>query len=558
MKRRLSTMCTLFTVINFWGCGEQIIATEESDDQGYLSSSEIGSSSDESVQIFSSSIYDEESSIVLSSSEDVISSSSIESIESSEERISESSVEIESSSELASSSTGLPSIIISSSSSLAISSTVPLKTIDAFAIIQAESFDELYENSENGEEYTPRVNMADPAIVHYFTEGDYLLYKNIDFKDSVLSVMLRYAQGFDDAILEFRIDSIEGELLLNHSVKNTGDWFNYNEYVENLLVKVSGIHDLYIIAHHEGGAGDIDYLSFSEEALPEPSISSADDVITHCPAEEWKFVAVADSRGSDNGINSGVLSDIKNQIIAEGDVEFVIYPGDMTGQGTWGEEDYFKNLFINPLKEADIDFYGVAGNHEYYQGDFGNFTHLNPNNGPNGDGRTFSVPHKNALIVGIGWLKYDLELEHWLKPQVLKHNKQHVFSMSHATLWNVYHTEGEATFWQNERDEFINWMTSYGGRAHFTGHDHFYNHSKVTASSGYEMHQFVVGTAGAPYYNFDSWDYGRGDAQKVSHKKTHGYSTITVNGNKATIHFKELTGSGVSIMDTYEYLVPCK
>ncbi len=554
MDHRLITMCTLFAILNFWGCGEQIIATDDNEDHGIVFSSEVESSDDEPVPVISSSsIPEEDSSVLSSSSTEIISSSSIESSESSEEPIVESSIEPEPSSEESSS-----IALLSSSSSLKVSSSVLIETIDAFGVIQAEEFDELYENSANGADYSPRVNLDDPVIVHYFTEGDYLLYNNVDFGEGASSIVLRYAQGFDDAKLEIRVDAIDGEILLNHSVRNTGDWKNYNEYQDNLIAKVSGIHDLYIIARHEGGAGDIDYLSFSADSLPEPHTSSSGEVITHCPADEWKFVAVADSRGDDNGINSGVLSDIKNQIIAEGDVQFVIYPGDMTGQGSWGEEDYFKNLFINPLKEANIDFYGVAGNHEYYQGDFGNFTDLNPNNGPNGDGRTFSVAHNNALIVGIGWLKYDLELEHWLKPQVLKHNKQHVFSMSHATLWNVYHTEYEATFWQNERDEFINWMTSYGGRAHFTGHDHFYNHSKVTASSGYEMHQFVVGTAGAPYYDFDSWNYGRGDAQKVSHKKTHGYSTISVNGNKVTIHFKELTGSGVSIMDTYEYMVPCK
>ncbi len=553
MDHRLITMSTLFVLLSFYGCGEQIIATDDDEQLGNISSNTIESSEDDLYSFeSSSSIYVEENSVESSSS-----SSSIESSESNEEIGDESSLEMELSSEQLLSSIAPPSKE-SSSSSLQSSSSVALETIGAFNIIQAEDFHTLYENSANGADYSPRVNMAEPAIVHYFTEGDYLHYKNVDFGEGALSMLLRYAQGFDGAILEIRINAVDGELILNHSVKNTGDWQKYNEYKENLLDTVSGIHDLYIIARHDGGAGDIDYFSFSAEALPEPHVSSSDEVITHCPDDEWKFVAVADSRGGDNGINSGVLSDIKNQIIAEGDVQFVIYPGDMTGQGNWGQEEYFKNLFINPLKDANIDFYGVAGNHEYYEGDFGNFTYLNPNNGPNADGRTFSVPHKNALIVGIGWLEYDLELENWIKPQVIQHNKQHVFSMSHATLWNVYHTEYEATFWQNERDEFINWMTSYGGRAHFTGHDHFYNHSKVTASSGYEMHQFVVGTAGAPYYDFNSWNYGRGDAQKVSHKKTHGYSTISVNGNKVTIHFKELTGSGVSIMDTYEYMVPCK
>ncbi len=79
--------------------------------------------------------------------------------------------------------------------------------------------------------------------------------------------ILNLAQKFTDATLELHIDSIDGDLLADITVINTESWINWENQII-AISEVSGVHDLYVTAHHEHGAGDIDYFTLSPDSVP--------------------------------------------------------------------------------------------------------------------------------------------------------------------------------------------------------------------------------------------------------------------------------------------------
>ncbi len=274
----------------------------------------------------------------------------------------------------------------------------------------------------------------------------------------------------------------------------------------------------------------------------------------------WKFVALSDSRGSDNGVNEAALNDLKEAILSEGDIEFILFPGDMTSKGFDYQEEFFYQLFVQPLADAGIGFYGVAGNHEYVyrsydddgnvveKGDFSKFKPSNPKNGPTQDGGTYSFTFNNALFLGFDWYSDDLEQD-WVDTQIAKVNPTHIFSMAHMPLWKTKHDD---VFDSDARDTFINTIAAKGGRVFFSGHDHFYDHSKVLTEDGLDFHQFIVGTAGASLRTW-SGEYGRADAEMVSQESSYGYALVTVFDNLASIEFKKQEGSSFIKADSYTY-----
>ncbi len=308
-------------------------------------------------------------------------------------------------------------------------------------------------------------------------------------------------------------------------------------------------------------------VSSSEEknnsSITESVISSNIELAVSDVSSEpvlWKFIALGDSRGSVNGVNEAALNDLKDAILSEGDIEFILFPGDMTSQGFDNQEEFFYQLFVQPLTDVGIEFYGVAGNHEYgYRsydddgnvietGDFSKFKPLLPKNGPTENGGTYSFTYNNALFLGFDWYSDDLEQE-WVDAQIAAAKPTHIFSMAHMPLWKTQHNE---EFDSEARDTFINTITAKGGRAFFSGHDHFYDHSKVLSKDGIDFHQFIVGTAGAPLRSW-SGEYGRADAELVLQESSYGYAVVTVFDNLGSITFKKQEGSSFIKADSYTY-----
>jgi len=115
------------------------------------------------------------------------------------------------------------------------------------------------------------------GIINYFTTGDYLKFENVDFSDGAESVSLVLAQDHVDANIEIRIDALDGPVIADMALARTGGWGIFQQQSFDLNQKVTGTHDIYVVAKHDFGAGDVDYLKFSK--TPSDEVNSGSDGI---------------------------------------------------------------------------------------------------------------------------------------------------------------------------------------------------------------------------------------------------------------------------------------
>jgi hypothetical protein len=256
-------------------------------------------------------------------------------------------------------------------------------------------------------------------------------------------------------------------------------------------------------------------------------------------ADSWTFIVAGDSRGGDNGVNTTILAEIAAEVVSQ-DPEFVIFPGDLVAGYTFDEDLLESQLLtwrntMQPVYNAGIGVYPVRGNHEYGVG-YGTTTAWDniftgayslPQDGPAGEENiTWSVTHGTgygrAIVLGLD--QYYPNIDHtvpqsWVNMKLAATDALHVFAMGHEPAFSSDHNDcmDDAP---TARNTFISSLINAGGRSYFAGHDHFYNH--LRADDGDEnldndLHQFIVGTAGAPLR--DEGDYG-GDTGPWTPRKT--------------------------------------
>ncbi len=102
-------------------------------------------------------------------------------------------------------------------------------------------------------------NMHADGYTEYFLEGDYLLCKDIDFGTGLDKIKVRYTSESNGAKLEVRIDAVDGDLIGEVDLRTTGSWNNFVTYGSDIEL-TTGVHDLYLVARHEIGVGNIDYV----------------------------------------------------------------------------------------------------------------------------------------------------------------------------------------------------------------------------------------------------------------------------------------------------------
>ena len=90
------------------------------------------------------------------------------------------------------------------------------------------------------------------ANIGYIENGDWVMYKEIDFEDGANATVVRASALFDGGTIEFRLDGADGLLAGTCSVTNTGDWDKYYDF-DCTLSNTKGIHDIYLV--FRGGSG---------------------------------------------------------------------------------------------------------------------------------------------------------------------------------------------------------------------------------------------------------------------------------------------------------------
>ncbi|MCP4590785.1 MAG: hypothetical protein GY842_08570 [bacterium] len=287
-------------------------------------------------------------------------------------------------------------------------------------------------------------------------------------------------------------------------------------------------------------------------------------------AEPWSFVAVGDSRGSNNGVNTAILSELAVEIAGSG-AEFVMFPGDLvngyTNQATLQSQLTTWRNTIQPVYDAGIDVYAVRGNHDV--GSPAGTTAWNnvfsgsyamPGNGPAGEQNlTYSVTHRNTLILGLDQYTPPHRVNQpWLDAQLAANESPHVFAFGHEPAFRVDHSDCLDDY-PTDRNAFWSSLEGAGARAYFAGHDHFYDHARVDGDGdpSNDIHQYVVGTAGAPLRNWSPPYSGNNSGmtvQQVYHAKQYGYVLGEIDGLDATLTWMQRTGAGTyTPRDTWTY-----
>ncbi len=244
-------------------------------------------------------------------------------------------------------------------------------------------------------------------------------------------------------------------------------------------------------------------------------------------AESWKFIVTGDSRGDNNGVNTTILAEIAAEVVRQAP-EFIIFSGDLVS-GYTTEANLESQLrtwrnTMQPVYNAGIGVYPVRGNHEKGAG-YSTTTAWNnvfsgayslPQDGPAGEKNlTWSVTHGTgsgkAIVLGLD--QYYPSNDHkvpqaWVDDKLAATDAPHVFATGHEPAFSSDHNDclDDAP---GARNDFINSLIDAGGRSYFAGHDHFYNHLRADDGDGNldnDLHQFIVGTAGAPLRS--EGDYG--------------------------------------------------
>lgn len=141
--------------------------------------------------------------------------------------------------------------------------SVPTK-VSAFSRIEAES-------------YSSAVGIQTDACseggsyVGWIENGDYVVYKNIDFGSGASSVNLRVSSQTAGGNMEFRLDSLNGQIVGTCNVPSTGSWTTWTT-INAALQKIEGVHDLYI--RFSGGSGylfNINWMEFLPATVSTPT-----------------------------------------------------------------------------------------------------------------------------------------------------------------------------------------------------------------------------------------------------------------------------------------------
>lgn len=265
-------------------------------------------------------------------------------------------------------------------------------------------------------------------------------------------------------------------------------------------------------------------------------------------AQSFKFAALSDSRGTDNGVNSVMLSKLVNHLVANHpDVQFVLFPGDLVDGSktdpnkTLRQLEYWKKI-MEPIYNAPNMIWPklwiTVGNHEVqHRDDEANFKRLFNNvfmNGPDDEkGLTYSFDYQNAHFVFVTtdrWYYGNLDdttddkrdwhyIKHldWLRNDLASAKErgiQWIFILSHEPAFPIgghlrdalpnlglnfkLPADSSKLWYLKQRDKFWDICKEFGVTAYICGHEHIYGRQSVDG-----IHQIIVGSSGAPLYFFN-------------------------------------------------------
>ena len=162
------------------------------------------------------------------------------------------------------------------------SSATPAYTVGAKSQILASSFNSAAGNNTPGNYQTWGLeteltsDTAGGYDVGFANDGDYAVYKNVDFGAGVSSITARLAclqgngangGGNCSGTLEFRLDSGAGTLVASVTIPSTGGWQVWQTTPTASASGATGVHDLYVVfkapASGATGLGNLNWFQFN-------------------------------------------------------------------------------------------------------------------------------------------------------------------------------------------------------------------------------------------------------------------------------------------------------
>lgn len=131
---------------------------------------------------------------------------------------------------------------------------------DGFARIEAESY-----SSQSGVQDVTCDEGT--GAVGYVENGDYTVYKNMNFDDNAVGFVARTSSAENVGTIEVRLDSITGPLVGTCQVASTGGWQVFTDSKCDIS-GISGTHDVYL--KYTGGSGylfNINWFKFIKEEI---------------------------------------------------------------------------------------------------------------------------------------------------------------------------------------------------------------------------------------------------------------------------------------------------
>lgn len=307
-------------------------------------------------------------------------------------------------------------------------------------------------------------------------------------------------------------------------------------------------------------------------------------------AEPWRFVVAGDGRSQGktprpedkNGINVTITTEVIQAVIRE-NAKLLLWTGDLvlgyTGASNANGTDELESQLLDwralaqPLYDKKIAVLPCRGNHDAKGGPKAlavwrkvfSGPYQIPDNGPEEEkGITFYYATNNALFIGLDqyFSPGKTVNQVWLSQLLEKNKAPFIFAMGHEPALADGHHKNVMDTTPDKRDDFLVSLIRAGTRAIFFGHDHIYDHMLIKREGSNalpEIHQFVAGTAGAPFYTAENYSGKNGDWSLTRVKNitnTYGYLVVEINGKKAELSFKGRTAPGkYEVMDQFRYEV---
>ncbi len=96
----------------------------------------------------------------------------------------------------------------------------------------------------------------------YIDDGDWAMYRNIDFGSGVRYVQVRVASAGNGGTLEFHLNGPDGPLIGSVTIPVTGGWQNWTT-LSTTISKAQGINDLYLVFKGSSDIGNINWFHFT-------------------------------------------------------------------------------------------------------------------------------------------------------------------------------------------------------------------------------------------------------------------------------------------------------